>query len=76
MSRRLSSGVVLLAFLLLVGLAVGRLVWEPLEPSTGTAFRVWWWEHRAGDLAAQVGLVFAGALGIAALLPPEEKGGG
>lgn len=76
MPLRLRSGALLLAVLLLIGLAVGRLVWEPLEPFAGTTFRVWWWEHRVGDLAAQVGLIFAGALGIAALLPPEEEGGG
>jgi hypothetical protein len=33
------------------------------------SFRQWFWESRGLDLVAQVGLIFAGALGIAALLP-------
>jgi len=33
------------------------------------AFRQWFWESRSLDLAVQVGLIFVGALGIAALLP-------
>lgn len=35
-------------------------------------FRDWFWEHRGLDLVVQVLLVFAGALGIAAVLPMEE----
>lgn len=36
-------------------------------------FRDWFWEHRGLDLVVQVLLVFAGALGIAAVLPMEEE---
>ncbi len=35
-------------------------------------FRDWFWEHRGLDLVVQVLLVFAGALGIAAVLPMED----
>ncbi len=38
-------------------------------PSAERSFRVWLWEARRLDVAAQVGLIFVGALGIAALLP-------
>ena len=35
-------------------------------------FRAWFWEKRGLDLVVQVVLVFAGALGITAILPVEE----
>lgn len=37
------------------------------------SFRQWFWESRSLDLVAQVGLIFAGALGIAALLPRGKE---
>jgi len=37
------------------------------------SFRQWFWESRSLDLAAQVGLIFVGALGIAALLPRGKE---
>ena len=40
------------------------------------SFRQWFWESRGLDLVAQVGLIFAGALGIAALLPQGADGAG
>ena len=40
-----------------------------------TLFRQRFWESRNLDLAVQVGLIFAGALGIAALLPMDKEGG-
>ena len=36
-----------------------------------TGFRSWFWEKRGLDLIVQIILVFAGALGIAAILPIE-----
>lgn len=36
-------------------------------------FRAWFWEKRGLDLVVQVVLVFAGALGIAAILPVEDE---
>ena len=37
------------------------------------SFRQWFWESRTLDLAVQVGLVFAGSLGVAALLPGSKE---
>ena len=37
-----------------------------------TGFRDWFWQVRRFDLLAQVVLIFAGTLGIAALLPMED----
>jgi len=65
---------VLLALLVVTGVVVGRSVWGPSEVPAANSFRAWWWERREADVAVQVGLVFAGALGIAALMPPEEEG--
>jgi hypothetical protein len=61
-------------------LAVGLLIGQHLASSAGepdlSLFRPWFWENRGLDLVVQVGLIFAGALGIAALLPmgKEEDG--
>ena len=47
------------------------------SPETGLeSFRQWFWASRSLDLAIHVGLIFVGALGIAALLPggKEEDG--
>ncbi len=64
----------MLAWLLVVGVLVGRWAWAPSDVVVpGTSFRAWWWDHREIDVAVQVGLVFAGALGIAALMPPETE---
>jgi hypothetical protein len=59
-------------------LAVGVLVQRSLDATTEEkgiddgGFRIWFWSHRTLDLAVQVGLIFAGALGIAAVLPRER----
>lgn len=74
MRRRFSSAALVLAALLLMGLVVGRWLWGPAEVSGETSFRAWWWAQRELDVAVQVGLVFAAALGIAALMPPEAGG--
>lgn len=36
-------------------------------------FRAWLWQKRGLDLIVQVVLVFAGALGITAILPVEDE---
>ncbi len=67
--------------LLIAGLLIGR---QFLAPPDGAhvawrselvegSFRQWFWESRSLDLAAQVGLIFVGALGIAALLPRGKE---
>jgi hypothetical protein len=56
---------------------VGLLIGQRFSPAVGdlgsSQFRLWFWEHRGLDLVAQVGLIFAGALGIAALLPRGDE---
>ena len=46
---------------------------EPETEETTETFREWLWGTRSLDLAVQVGIVFVGALGIAALLPREDE---
>ena len=72
--------------LLIAGLLIGRQFLAPPddpeqsrrvegqrpEPVAGP-FRQWFWESRSLDLLAQVGLIFVGALGIAALLPRDKE---
>lgn len=73
-----------LALLLLAGgwFASQRMgVHTPPDPYTQETFREWLWGTRSLDLAVQVGIIFVGALGIAALLPrpddlPRGPGGG
>ena len=78
MAERLRWAVVVVS-LLAAGLLIGR--W--LAPDEGaidegslaeaTDFRTWLWERRTFDLLAQVGLIFAGALGVAAILPHSTE---
>ena len=42
---------------------------SPADQEAPETFREWLWGTRSLDLAVQVGIVFVGALGIAALLP-------
>ncbi|MBN2002436.1 MAG: hypothetical protein JXA21_03690 [Anaerolineae bacterium] len=74
------DGVVALLFvalLLLVGLGIGRglrpEVAQPAGDAEASDFRAWFWEHQTFDLLAQICLIFAGALGVAAVLPPRES---
>lgn len=78
MSReRITWIVVVTALLLTASLLIGRRFLRDAGEATADesvrSFREWFWESRALDLVAQVGLIFAGALGIAALLPQEEE---
>jgi hypothetical protein len=65
------------ALLLAAGLLIGRQflldTGEVPEDESSRSFREWFWESRALDLVTQAGLIFAGALGIAALLPREKE---
>jgi len=59
--------------LLIVGLLIGRQFLAPPDDAQIAPFRQWFWESRSLDLLAQVGLIFVGALGIAALLPRDKE---
>lgn len=76
MRLRLGSWTLLLIALLAFGLLMGRWFWTSSDLLEAESFRVWWWENRELDIAVQVGLVFTGALGIAALMPPERERAG
>lgn len=61
-----------LAVLLLIGgwfVSQRMLVYLPADQAPIETFREWLWGTRSMDLAVQVGIIFVGALGIAALLP-------
>lgn len=77
MGRERITWITIVAALLLTGLLIGRQFLlhtsETREDESERSFREWFWESRALDLVAQVGLIFAGALGIAALLPREKE---
>ncbi len=63
----------IVVILLFVGWFLYRLInGSVLFESVEGSFQAWIWENRSLDLAVQVLLVFAGALGIAAILPMEE----
>ena len=81
MSYRDSPWIILITLLLLAGFLIGQR-FIPVEPAQVLpqtendegAFRRWFWETRSLDLAVQVGMIFVGALGIAALLPRNKEG--
>jgi hypothetical protein len=62
--------------ILIGGLLIGQNTWRDntSEPQTeASSFRQWFWQSRTLDLVVQVGLIFGGALGIAALLPGHTE---
>jgi len=64
---------IILVFLL-IGLVLFHVFNDSQPDQFGeTGFREWFWEYRGLDLVVQVILVFAGTLGIAAILPVEEE---
>jgi hypothetical protein len=67
--------IVIIAVALFTGWLLGRafLSEEGDETRESVAFRAWFWERRTLDLLAQAGLIFAGALGVAALLPGYKE---
>jgi len=56
----------------LVARAYGLQAQPSPDPPVDT-FRDSFWSHRALDLAAQIGLILAGALGVAAILPDRRE---
>jgi len=60
--------------LLLIGWILYQTINQdvPFQPNDKD-FRSWFWEKRGLDLIVQVILVFAGALGISAILPIEDE---
>lgn len=76
MGREDIAWVALVTLLLIGGLIIGQRFWhlpEDVQPTPVSEarepFRQWFWEARSLDLIVQVGLAFAGALSVAALLP-------
>ena len=64
----LVTGGLLLGRWLVADVPAGELDQQPKD----AAFREWLWERRTLDLVTQAGLMFAGALGVAAILPGHE----
>ncbi len=81
MSREYIPWIGVVIALLIGGLLMGQQLLAPSHDADGVAvpagddgaFRQWLWESRSLDLAVQVGLIFVGALGIAALLPRSRE---
>jgi hypothetical protein len=78
MNREQRLWAVIVAAMLITGLLIGRAMESTpsqeraAQPAGGAAFRAWFWDRRTFDLLAQVGLIFAGALGVAAILPNSD----
>lgn len=63
-------GIILLLFL---GWAAFRLMNPGLFGYEVLGFKEWMWDYRSLDLLAQMAVVFAGALGISAILLEEGE---
>jgi hypothetical protein len=69
------SWVIYLAFVFII-ISLGWFAFRWLNPASITeadGFQNYLWTYRSLDIIIQVLLMFAGALGIAALLPNEEE---
>ena len=79
MRREYAPWMVVALLLLAIGLLVGRWAVSGRPEAGGPerdpdrAFREWFWNRRNLDLITQVGLIFAGALGVAAILPGQDE---
>lgn len=67
-----------LAIFVLVFLFLGLVLFRIMNPDVVREvpegdFRSWLWQFKSLDLIVQVTLVFAGALGISAILPGDEN---
>ena len=76
MTRENLPLIALLILTMVCGLWIGQRLW--VGPERGAqgeveVFRRWFWENRSLDLLVQAGLIFGGALGIAALLPGDKE---
>ncbi len=76
MNREVLHGAIIIVLLLSLGALIGER-FKPLSSAKleSNPFRAWFWEQRTFDLLAQVGLIFAGALGVAAILPQAGDAG-
>ena len=79
MKRKSTVSWMIEAGILLLILWGGKLVWEHFGQTAAydsqqleTSLQYWLWQQRGPDLAVQIGLIFAGALGIATLLPSRK----
>jgi hypothetical protein len=59
--------------LLIIGWGAFHLFNPGLVEVESPGFKEWMWEYRNLDILVQMVLVFAGALGIAAILPVENE---
>jgi hypothetical protein len=73
MNHEYAAWIGVVVVLLIVGLLIGQQFLAPPDDAHVGSFRWWFWESRSLDLVAQVGLIFVGALGIAALLPRSRE---
>lgn len=73
MSNNRWGSILGILILLFFGFAAFRLVNPGLFGEEALWFQEWIWEYRSFDLLAQMVLVFAGSLGIAAILPVENE---
>ena len=75
MNREHAAWISAMVVLLTIGLLIGRQFLIPPDNADAGSFRQWFWENRSLDLLVQVGLIFTGALAIAALLPWGKEDG-
>ncbi|MCB2202639.1 hypothetical protein KQH56_01395 [bacterium] len=72
--RTLIVFVGIICLFLFLGLVLFKMLNQnPVNTVLDGGFRVWFWDNKAMDLVIQVTLVFAGALGISAILPEGEN---
>ena len=76
MNRERLFWIVILIAVLVGSTLLGQKAWRESASNSEfdvDSFRTWFWQSRTLDLIVQVGLIFGGALGIAALLPGERE---
>lgn len=64
-------GLILLTVLMALGWALFQWLNQGYSSADESSFPLWFWSQRDFDLVLQIGLIFAGALGISAILPQE-----